>query len=384
MVHLYYNEGTSHSDPDHKQGSMRSHTAAYQEFRKENYFGSLDGLRAIAILAVIWHHTAGTYYRDVPLLRSGHLGVDFFFAISGFLITTLLLREREKNGQISLIRFYIRRTFRIFPLYYTIILVYVILVSVVESASLECKEFFHNLPSFLTYTSNWFVERTGDSRVIFYFAWSLATEEQFYLVWPWVERFLKGWVPVFVMLAIVAVVQLTLLNGMFGIIDPDGFVYTMIVNIATPICLGVILAHVLHSRRGFSIAANVMSFPWSSLSFFVLLAVAVAFFTESHLLIHVLMALVVGSCVIRQGHWLAKILSRQPLKHIGMVSYGMYLMHLLAYHVVARICTAIHFEEPISRFVLTVLATVGAATLSFRYYESFFQRMKVRVEAKFK
>lgn len=363
---------------------MRSHTASYQEFRKESYFASLDGLRAISIVAVIWHHTAGMYYNDLPLLRSGHLGVEFFFAISGFLITTLLLREREKKGQISLIRFYIRRTFRIFPLYYTIIAVYVILVAAVESHSVAGQEYFHNLPYFLTYTSNWFVERTGDSRVIFYFAWSLATEEQFYLVWPWVERFLKGWAPVFVMLVVVVVVQLTMLNGMFGLIDSDSFVYAVIVNIAPPICLGVILAHVLHSRRGFSIAANVMGSPWSSLFFFALLALAVAFFEQSHLLIHVFMVLVVGSCVMRQDHWLAKVLSGQPFKHIRMVSYGMYLMHLLAYHVVARLCTAIHLDEPISRFAITVLATVGAATLSFRYYESFFQRMKIKVEAKFK
>ncbi|MEO8168570.1 MAG: acyltransferase, partial [bacterium] len=86
----------------------------------------------------------------------------------------------------------------------------------------------------------------------------------------------------------------------------------------------------------------------------------------------------------RQDHWLANILSRQPFRHIGMVSYGMYLMHLLAYHVVARACRLVHFEEPISLFVLTALATIAAATLSFRYYESYFQKMKTKVEAKFK
>ncbi len=364
---------------------MQSHPVSYQEFRKESYFASLDGLRAVSILAVIWHHTAGAHYNEIPVLRAGYFGVDLFFAISGFLITTLLLREREKNGQISLIRFYIRRTFRIFPLYYTIILMYVAIVSAVEPNSVAGKEFFHNLPYFLTYTSNWFLgDWTDSGRVIFYFAWSLATEEQFYLVWPWVERFLKGWAPVFLMLVVIVVVQLAQLNGMFGLLSPESFLRTVIINIAPPICLGVILAHVLHSRKGFSIAAKIMGYRWSSVFFFALLALAIAFFEQIHLPVHIMMVLVVGSCVMRQDHWLAKILSGQPFRHIGMVSYGMYLMHLLAYHVVARACRLVHLEEPISLFLLTALATIAAATISFRYYESFFQRMKVRVEAKFK
>jgi peptidoglycan/LPS O-acetylase OafA/YrhL len=92
---------------------------SYERFREIKIFNSLDGLRCLSIVAVVWHHVAGHWLSGVHLMSVGYLGVDFFFVISGFLITTLLLREKEKYGRISLKNFYMRRSLRIFPLYYT-------------------------------------------------------------------------------------------------------------------------------------------------------------------------------------------------------------------------------------------------------------------------
>src|SRR5262249_8406845 len=128
----------------------------------------------------------------LPILHRGQLGVHLFFAISGFLITSLMIRERMQYGRVSLAKFYMRRSLRIFPLYYATILVYVLLVLSLEQNSAAGREFFHNLPAFCTYTTNWFVRLTSGERVVFYFAWSLAVEEQFYLTWPWVERYVKS------------------------------------------------------------------------------------------------------------------------------------------------------------------------------------------------
>src|SRR5437870_3157565 len=92
----------------------------YGEFRQTRYFGALDGLRCLSIVAVVAFHTLrGT---SSPIVLRGNLGVDLFFLISGFLITTLLIRERSQYGAISLKKFYIRRTLRIFPLYYAVLL----------------------------------------------------------------------------------------------------------------------------------------------------------------------------------------------------------------------------------------------------------------------
>jgi peptidoglycan/LPS O-acetylase OafA/YrhL len=92
----------------------------YSAFRSRAYFNSLDGLRSLCILAVIWHHQL-EYAPGIPLGRLGFLGVDMFFVLSGFLITTLLLRERDRRSDVSLRAFYLRRSLRIFPVYYALL-----------------------------------------------------------------------------------------------------------------------------------------------------------------------------------------------------------------------------------------------------------------------
>src|SRR5262245_32214375 len=112
---------------DSQQWSAHRLAGLHRWFLGRSHFGALDGLRCISILAVIWAHGPGQR-ATLFLLRSGALGVDLFFVISGFLITTLLLRERRSTGSVSLARFYARRSLRIFPLYYAVLAIYTIAV----------------------------------------------------------------------------------------------------------------------------------------------------------------------------------------------------------------------------------------------------------------
>ena len=159
---------------------VRHNAPSQAAFLAQRRFASLNGLRCLAILAVIWHHASG---RRNEILGRG-LGVDLSFAISGFLITTLLAREFSRTGQINLRRFYARRTLRIFPLYFAVLGLYVLLVIGTRGGTPQGAAFMHHLPVFATYTSNWFVPIGNGNSTIFYFAWSLATQEQFYLLWP--------------------------------------------------------------------------------------------------------------------------------------------------------------------------------------------------------
>lgn len=144
---------------------------------------SLDGFRAISILMVLYGHASGT--RDFPISVVGkygswfgdvaHLGVLVFFVISGFLITSLMMREREATGTISLKRFYLRRVLRIFPAFYAFIVVLAIAVWL-GAIHLTGRDFAFAL----TYTVNYMPGLpwlTGH-------LWSLSIEEQFYLLWP--------------------------------------------------------------------------------------------------------------------------------------------------------------------------------------------------------
>ena len=305
----------------------------HADYRATRVFTSLNGLRCLSILAVIWHHAAGGAF-DLPLAGRGYFGVTLFFVISGFLITTLLLREREAYGDISLSGFYARRTLRIFPLYYTVILLYLALVLVVERESAAGHAFLHhNVAHYATYTANWFVP-LHDDRVIFYFAWSLAAEEQFYLVWPSVERYVRGHWPVAVAGALIAVPLLAVTPPGRALLGEHGGAQTVLANIPAGICLGVLLAHLLHGGRGYRIAAAVLGRRAASPVLLVALAAALAFVPVSGplgvLAITAVMALLVGACVIREDHGLRALLTWRPIAWLGVVSYGMYLLHMLA------------------------------------------------------
>jgi peptidoglycan/LPS O-acetylase OafA/YrhL len=139
-----------------------------------NRIPSLDGIRAVSIALVIVCHYEQDAIRIDPL-DLGSLGVRIFFVISGYLITGLLLKELEQDGHINLLRFYFRRTMRIFPAYY-FFLACMLLISSLGWASVSLRQ---ALPA-LTYTSNYFTP----SLWLLKHTWSLSTEEQFYLIWP--------------------------------------------------------------------------------------------------------------------------------------------------------------------------------------------------------
>ncbi|GAB3787929.1 acyltransferase family protein [Dyella agri] len=144
---------------------------------------SLDGIRAVSILMVLYGHLSGT--RNFPVSNPGgygqwfgdvaHLGVLVFFVISGFLITSLLLSEREETGTISLKRFYLRRVLRIFPAFYAYIFV-VAVATLLGMAHLAGRDFAFALAFAFNYSPShpWLLGHL----------WSLSIEEQFYLLWP--------------------------------------------------------------------------------------------------------------------------------------------------------------------------------------------------------
>jgi peptidoglycan/LPS O-acetylase OafA/YrhL len=134
---------------------------------------SLDGIRAASILLVIASHLS-LPFPTLARVDYGNLGVRIFFVISGFLITTLLLREREKTGNISIRSFYARRFFRIVPAYYTFLLVMALLI---PTGWLRAS--FAGLVPAATFTMNYF-----PVTMTLVHSWSLSVEEQFYLLWP--------------------------------------------------------------------------------------------------------------------------------------------------------------------------------------------------------
>jgi peptidoglycan/LPS O-acetylase OafA/YrhL len=306
-----------------------------------------------------------------------------FFVLSGFLIVTLLLRERDRMGTINLKNFYARRMLRIFPIYYLLIFGLLVLYLVTKPTSVTATGYYLALPFLLTYTSNWIHLQINNVGIM----WSLATEEQFYLCWPMIEKLLRP-PGVAVVLAVVLIIN-QLIN--FGALDG---VFVSLYGIQprlqildttfTPIALGVLLAHVLHVHRTFSASYRLIGHRDSILIFGAVLFALVVFSPAdisglARLLIQLSMTLVLGALIVREDHWARPVLTFPPLSFLGVISYGMYIYHMCAIHPIR-----VAFERfggnlaSISFFVASLLATTAVAILSNRFIERPLLKLKSR------
>ncbi|MEI7657128.1 MAG: acyltransferase [Phycisphaerae bacterium] len=360
---------------------------AYDRFRAVRHFGSLDAMRCLAIVAVIWQHCPPVPHGTTGLADIGASGVSLFFVLSGFLITTLLLREAPEVSGIGLRDFYIRRALRIFPLYYAVLGLYTALVLLFERNAAG-DLFLRNLPFYLTYTNNWFVDLAPDAdgrrRVIFIFAWTLATEEQFYMLWPPLLCLLGRARAAAALAGVVAVTLWALWT--WGPLDvPVGSGERLVRILQSPsvqICAGVFLAMALDSRRLFRILHPLLGRSWSSPAAAAISAALLFWPSDATTGWFVLLSLAfsafIGSCVIREDHGLARWCRPAVLRRIGVVSYGMYLLHMLAVNAVRAVMSKAGVESAPLAFALAVLLAWAAAEVSFRCFERPFLRLKDR------
>jgi peptidoglycan/LPS O-acetylase OafA/YrhL len=356
--------------------------ASRESFRDLNFFGSLDGLRALSIAGVVWFHSWwGTPYYPalarIPVLRQGTFGVDVFFVISGFLITTLLLREEDRYGRISLRNFYVRRALRIWPLYYATIGIYVVILLLFPGRGYSTPSFFHYLPYFLTYTYTWFITPQWPTGT-FNLAWTLSTEEQFYAFWPIAVRVVKGWLRPAVLVALIAL-KVAQGRGWLNFVLPNGALPARIVaSLSIPIFLGVLLALTLHSANGFRRAYAILGWRWTAPAALAALAACLAPQPIWWWPAWLASTALVGACVIREDNGLAPVLRLRPMALIGMASYGMYLLSSLVMHLVTVPLDKIGITFPPIAFPFTLAVTIAVALLSYRYFETPFLKLKSR------
>ena len=383
-----------------KTNSMSPTTDGYLQYSALRRFGSLDGLRAIAIAGVLWRHCTQVTSDAEPFTNAGASGVSLFFVLSGFLITTLLLREWRATGRIELSAFYWRRSLRIFPLYYATLAVYCAFVAIIEPNSAAGRDFFANLPYYATYTNNWFVDlrvnADGEMRTIFVFAWTLATEEQFYLMWPPL-LFLLGARRAFWLLAGMIAFDLALSATIpMGFGGFNGFntgspatVADRLVRIATSfsseIAIGCVLGGMLHYRRTFEFVWRVLGRSWSIwVAAAASIAVVIAWSEVTlwwRLTQSVAFAALIGAAVIQPRQGLSWLLDNRVLVRIGVVSYGMYLLHMIGIHLVTRSAAAAGWnllDAPWLRLGLASAATFILSDLSFRWFEAPILALKTR------
>jgi peptidoglycan/LPS O-acetylase OafA/YrhL len=338
----------------------------FETFRASSYFNALDGLRALAILMVLSHHVP-RYPTGHPLLNiqeNGRYGVAFFFVISGFLICSLFLREEAQNGRIDLGRFYARRSLRLLPLYYAALLVQTVLVFGFHHHSPENQLLFkEKLPSYVFYFSNWLPTATQGP---FFCAWSLAVEEQFYLVFGLLLFLASRRVVIGTVVA--ALVVKALVYNFVGDVDVGSAFWRVIFSYQEPIFYGVLIAFALDRRGWYEFFVKWLGPAWVPAG----LGLALALMLGTHhtrtqstwdaQLLYLLMSLLVVSLVIRTR---TPVIDSAPMSHIGKISYGMYLIHMF----VLGALKPFFASSPALCFLATSMIVIALASVVFKYFE---------------
>jgi peptidoglycan/LPS O-acetylase OafA/YrhL len=346
----------------------------YTSFIERKRFLNLNGLRFLCIAAVLWHHSnlsviAGEW---LTLSLRGFLGVDFFFVLSGFLITTLILREMRDTGKFSIKNFYYRRALRILPPYFLLLFIVIGIYVVIKGK----YNYLSIVPAYFLFGANFIVEHIPTLDI----TWSLSVEEQYYLLWPALMLLLprRWWVPT--LCALVAInVGIMLIGQARG--EPVGirtelFFFKMPNSSYAPILLGSLLAVMLDSARGFAIMKGIVGFRASTLVFMALLLLALLASPDDlrgwpNLILHVLMTLTLASLVVREDAYGSSFLRLPWVARVGEISYGIYLYHLLAAEF-ARIALLKLGLQPLGfvNLIIYVAASIAMAELSFRFLES--------------
>ena len=320
------------------------------------YFAALDGVRAYCILLVIYNHLKLGRY-SVSWVN-GHLGVDIFFILSGFLITTLLTREQVLRGRLDLGAFYWRRFFRIAPVYLVVLGLYVA-VTHLHGQGAKWLQLRAGLPWFLTMMNEYVREPGGGT--VFTHTWSLGVEEKFYLVWP---------VIAFVMVRRLRVRSWVLL-GLFGLVAiPPLLGHTYLARAYVGLFMGCGMAMMLAGTLRERITAVYARVPALAALQLLLLGFALEYLSKDLFFFFSLFtALFLTHLVVRES-WLARLHRWGPLRWMGRRSYGMYLVHVLCLNVVEARVRATSVGRALVLFVAGVVLTAGVAEVLYRLVEA--------------
>ena len=322
----------------------------------------LDGLRAVAVIFVMAFHFVPSVDRYAPL---GSIGVRLFFVLSGFLITRILLDSRRTDLSSALRSFYIRRGLRIFPLFYLVLA----LAALINISPVRSTIGWH-----VSYLTNVYLFDRGSWHGSISHLWSLAVEEQFYLVWPWLVLCLPGrrLPAVITTMVCLAPVSRLLIGGPMNSVLP--------LSCVDALGAGALLALPL-TRRSMMSAGLVIGVPLTiaSLAFRAAGYVSLPFEVALDFGVSLAAAWLVGRAANGFGGSIGAVLSARPVTYIGTISYGLYLYHGFMPYVLGRYVTGFVDLSGMMRFALLTTATLVIAATSWRFFEAPILTLKDRL-----
>lgn len=334
------------------------------------YIPALDGIRAIAVGLVILSH-----YLPILMMGGGGQGVDLFFVLSGYLITSLLLAERTASGRISLKSFYWRRILRIWPALALMLTVYCLMASLSSSVGVI---HIHAAMWAAASLTNWYVVN-GTGMISFIpHTWSLSVEEQFYLVWPaivsiWLQRKGRGSLAAFVLVTLSCGILWRAYLAFSGATAER--VYVGPDTHADSLLAGCFLAFGILPVRFKTFAVQWWFIPVIVLSALsIRLVWSAQWFTWQFAVDALMGAWLIVVVLEHPGGLLGRALTQEPLLWLGQRSYGVYLWHLPILHSLRHAGFS-----PLLCILLGLFATFAISALSFRYLERPLLKLKDRL-----
>lgn len=364
------------------------------------YFENLDGLRFLCFLSVFLFHSfhtdfdyiksAGLYhFITSDVFGNGNLGVNFFFVLSGFLITYLLIEEKNLNGQIDIKKFWIRRVLRIWPLFYLCVAIGFFLFPMAKAAFGEQPNETASIAFYLTFTNNFdFIEKGLPDASVLGVLWSVAVEEQFYVVWPvflYLFPIKRYWIP----FAIVILCSLLfrLMNNNYQAHE----YHTL--SCMGDMAIGAFGAWLVSTNMNFRRIIQRLHIAAISLiysSFFVIFLYRDEILSYKNTFLSVversIIALIIILIILEQSfseNSFFKLSKFKWLTKLGTISYGLYCLHFVGILIVTTLTRKFSFNTELWQVLIvdTLVAltlTILISSMSYRIYEKPFLKLKNR------
>ena len=355
----------------------------------KTYYPALDGLRGVAILFVLLYHN----FNFTDRFFFGWLGVDLFFVLSGFLITSILLNTRRDPRFFR--NFYARRALRIFPLYFLILVIFLVIFPAVNFYQDNMEYYNEHQLWFWIYIQNWLLSFHTPPRTnnVLTHLWSLAVEEQFYVIWPLAIYFLRKikWQFIFMLVFLISVITARAILWSSHIPDLNYtafYTFTRVDGIAIGSLIALMqemdptfirknLGAIVATLAGLNFLFYFLNVPYGILPYLALCG---------YTTFAIIFGLLINEIVTGNNKFLNVILSNRPLIFLGKISYGLYVFHWPVFAMLSPLISGnLQKNQGLPGMVsltiagaITTLIALLLSTLSYYTFEKKFLSLKER------
>jgi peptidoglycan/LPS O-acetylase OafA/YrhL len=370
------------------------------------FFPNLDGLRFICFFAVYLHHCYLSFFsyteKSAPgffqvqefLFKYGTLGVNFFFVLSGFLITFLLIKEKEFTGTIHIGNFYVRRILRIWPLYFLCLFIGFVVFPFIKKMGGEVMSESANPWYYLFFAGNFDYMNTWPTKpdaILLSVLWSVCVEEQFYLAWPIILRFTpaKYYKYIFLSIMLFSLVFRSFYTA--GTEDDHAVRYFHTFSLIGDMALGGLLAWYSSFPNRFSDFVSKMN--KGTVAAIYLGAIGFSLFKEyiftcgvPVIFERLVIGFFFGMIILEQNYArgsLFKMGQSKVLSKLGIYTYGLYCLHLLGMYAAVRLVVKMQWPEDnvwvaLASALIGLVLSIVVSIASFHFFEKWFLRLKNR------